>query len=64
MDEWQIDVDKLSESTKRYESHTELLETLLAEASDYENNIAVRLPVALLHRLLEITLTSNVFSES
>lgn len=42
MDEWEVDVGKLAESTKRYEAHTEELETLRAEAEEYESKIAVR----------------------
>jgi hypothetical protein len=43
MDEWEIDQGKLLESTKRYEAHVELLETLRAEADEYESKIAVTL---------------------
>lgn len=42
MDEWEIDQGKLLESTKRYEAHVELLETLRAEADEYESKIAVK----------------------
>lgn len=41
MDEWEVDMGKLTESTKRYEGHVELLETLRAEAEEYEGKIAV-----------------------